>query len=77
MKEIKKLKIIIEKHADGYIAYPLGLKGAVVGQGDSYEEAMNDIKSAIKFHIETFGFDVFEEDSPVMEVFIGEAGAVI
>jgi hypothetical protein len=36
---LKSIKIIIEKHADGYIAYPLGLKGVVVGEGDSYEEA--------------------------------------
>jgi len=32
----------------------LGLKGVVVGQGDTYEEALADVKSAIKFHIETF-----------------------
>jgi predicted RNase H-like HicB family nuclease len=66
------LKIIIEKHEDGYISYPLGLKGVVVGQGDSYEEALNDVKSAIKFHIETFGEDAFEDDSPVLEAFIAE-----
>ena len=50
-----QLKIIIEKHSDGYVAYPLGVNGVVVGQGDTYEEAINDVKSAIKFHIETFG----------------------
>src|SRR5438067_13093063 len=31
-------KIIVEKHADGYVAYPLGLKGVVVGEGNSYEQ---------------------------------------
>jgi predicted RNase H-like HicB family nuclease len=51
----KDLKIIIEKHSDGYVAYPLGLKGVVVGAGDTYEEALMDVKSAIHFHIETFG----------------------
>jgi len=66
------LKIIIEKHEDGYVSYPLGLKGVVVGQGDSYEEALDDVKSAIKFHIETFGEDAFEDDSPVLEAFIAE-----
>ena len=55
----RQFKIVIEKHADGYVAYPLGLKGVVVGQGNSYEEALVDIKSAIRFHIETFGQDVF------------------
>jgi predicted RNase H-like HicB family nuclease len=47
-------KIIVEKHADGYVAYPLGLKGVVVGEGDSYEEAMADVNSAIRFHLDTF-----------------------
>ncbi len=52
---MKSLKILIEKHPDGYVAYPLGLKGVVVGEGDSYEEALADVKSAILFHVETFG----------------------
>jgi len=50
-------KIIIEKHSDGYVAYPLGLKGVVVGEGDSYEAALADVQSAIRFHLETFGND--------------------
>jgi predicted RNase H-like HicB family nuclease len=52
---VKQFKIIVEKHHDGYVAYPLGLKGVVVGEGDTYEEALADVKSAIEFHIETFG----------------------
>ena len=67
-----KCKIIIEKHPDGYIAYPLGLKGIVVGEGDTYEEALADVKSAIKFHIETFGEEVLEENREISEVFITE-----
>jgi len=55
---MKKYKIIVEKHPDGYVAYPLGLKGVVVGQGDTYEEVLTDVKSAIRFHIETFGEEV-------------------
>ncbi len=55
-----QLKIVIEKHPEGYVAYPLGMKGIVIGEGDTYEEALEDVKSAIKFHIETFGEDVFE-----------------
>lgn len=66
------LKIIIEKHADGYVSYPIGLKGVVVGQGDTYDEALADIKSAISFHVETFGEEAFEDDSPVLEAFIAE-----
>jgi hypothetical protein len=66
-------KIIVEKHADGYAAYPLGLKGAVVGEGDNYDEAMADVKSAIRFHIETFGADMLDVESPVLEAFVAEA----
>ncbi len=71
---MKSLKILIEKHADGYVAYPLGLKGVVVGEGDSYEAALADVKSAIRFHIETFGAEVFEDESPVLEAFVAETG---
>jgi predicted RNase H-like HicB family nuclease len=46
--------MIVEKHEDGYVAYPLGIQG-VVGEGDTYEEALADVKSAIAFHVETFG----------------------
>ncbi len=70
---MKQYKVIVEKHPDGYVGYPLGLKGIVVGQGDTYEEALADVKSAIKFHIETFGEEVMEE-SPVLEAFVAETG---
>jgi predicted RNase H-like HicB family nuclease len=52
---MKPIKVIVEKHPDGYSAYPLGLKGVVIGQGETYEEAMTDVRSAISFHVETFG----------------------
>jgi predicted RNase H-like HicB family nuclease len=71
---MKSIKIIIEKHPDGYVAYPLGLKGVVVGEGNTYEEALADVKSAIRFHIDTFGAEVLEEESPVLEAFVAEAG---
>ena len=70
----KHIKIVVEKHQDGYVAYPLGLKGVVVGQGDSYEEALADVKSAIRFHMETFGAEALEIDPPVLEAFVAEAG---
>ena len=71
---MKSLKILIEKHPDGYVAYPLGLKGVVVGEGDSYEEALANVKSAILFHVETFGAEVLEDESPVLEAFVAETG---
>jgi len=71
---MRQYKIIVEKHPDGYAAYPLGLKGVVVGQGDTYEEALADVKSAIRFHLETFGEEVLDVDPPILEAFVAEAG---
>ncbi|MBW1973265.1 MAG: type II toxin-antitoxin system HicB family antitoxin [Deltaproteobacteria bacterium] len=71
---MKQYKVIIEKHVDGYVAYPVGLKGVVVGQGDTYEDVLADVKSAIKFHIETFGNEVLDFETPILEVFVAEAG---
>jgi len=73
----RQFKIIVEKHSDGYVAYPLGVKGVVVGEGDTYEDALADVKSAIEFHIETFGAEVFESETPVLEAFIAEAGIAV
>jgi predicted RNase H-like HicB family nuclease len=61
---LKHFKIVVEKHPDGYVAYPLGIKGVVVGEGDTDEEALADVKSAIGFHIETIGKEVLEIDQP-------------
>lgn len=77
MLKMRTFKIVIEKHAEGYVAYPVGLKGVVVGQGDTYEGALADVHSAIRFHVETFGPEVLEDESPVQEVFIAETGISI
>jgi predicted RNase H-like HicB family nuclease len=74
---MKDLKLVVEKHSDGYVAYPLGIQGVVVGEGNSFEEAVADLKSAIRFHIETFGSEMLETDSPVLEAFIAEAQVAV
>jgi predicted RNase H-like HicB family nuclease len=71
---MRQYKIIVEKHPDGYVAYPLGIKGVVVGEGDTYEEALSNVKSAIHFHLDTFGPDVLEIEPPILEAFIAETG---
>ena len=71
--EQTQYNIIVEKHPEGYVAYPLGLNGVVVGEGDTYEEALADVHSAMKFHIETFGDEAFQTDSPVLEAYLVEA----
>jgi len=72
---MRKVKIVIERHEDGYVAYPLDLrKGvAIVGQGDSYEEALADVTSAIKFTLESSSeTEIFDDELPAVEVFVAE-----
>jgi predicted RNase H-like HicB family nuclease len=74
---VRQIKVVVEKHPDGYVAYPLGLKGVVVGEGDTYEDALADVKSAVAFHIETFGPGVLEAETTVLEAFIAETGVTV
>ena len=71
---MNSIKIIVEKHEDGFVAYPLGISGGVVGEGDTYDEALADVRSAIRFHIETFGSEVFENAADVLEAFVDDYG---
>lgn len=38
----------------------------IVSEGDTYEDALEDVKSAIKYHIETFKEEIFETEE-IME----------
>lgn len=73
---MKQFKIVIEKHPDGYVAYPIGVLGAIVGQGDIYEEAFSDVKSAIACYVEVFGKEMLEDSSSI-EVFSAKAGIAV
>lgn len=68
-----RLKVVIEQHPDGFVAYPLGVRGVVVGQGGTAEEALADVTSAVRFHIETFGADALDLDSPVLDAILADA----
>jgi hypothetical protein len=71
-----QLKLAVEVHADGYVAYPLGLgRGVILGQGDPYEAALMDVHSVIAFPVETCARDSLgpAEDGPVLDAFVAEA----
>jgi hypothetical protein len=53
------------------------LEVGLLGEGDTYEEALADVKSAIAFHVETFGTDIFEDDDTTLKAFIAEARIAI
>ena len=59
-----RLSVVIEKDADGYFAFCPELQGCYT-QGDSYEEVLENIKDAIRLHIEDRVED--KEDIPSFE----------
>jgi len=46
-----KFTVVIEKDEHGYFAYCPELQGCYT-QGETYEEALENIKDAIKLHVE-------------------------
>jgi predicted RNase H-like HicB family nuclease len=48
---IYRFSVVIEKDRDGYYAFSPELQGCY-SQGDSYEEAMENIRDAIRLHLE-------------------------
>ena len=71
------VKLVVEKHPDTYVAYPLGVEGVVVGQGPTYEAALEDVRSALAFHLQSFGAQVLNTESPVMEAFVAETAVTV
>jgi hypothetical protein len=43
-----------------------------VGQGDSYEAAIEDVRSALALPSETFGMESLIQEDPVEEAFLAE-----
>ena len=62
---VYKVSVVIEKDRDGYFAYCPELQGCY-SQGKTYEEVLENIKDAIKLHIE----DMLEsgEEIPQVEI---------
>jgi predicted RNase H-like HicB family nuclease len=73
---MSSVKIVVEQHADGFVAYPVGMRGVIVGEGATADEALADVKSAIGFHVETFGGDALADDD-LLSAFITEAEVVV
>ncbi|MFA5779136.1 MAG: type II toxin-antitoxin system HicB family antitoxin [Elusimicrobiota bacterium] len=59
-KPSKKFSVVIEKDATGYFAFCPELQGCYT-QGETYEEAMKNIKDAIELHVE----DRLENDEEI------------
>lgn len=52
---MRNFKILVEEHEEACVACAVGMKGVVIGEGGTIEEALADVRSAIQFHVETFG----------------------
>ncbi len=39
---MSSIKIVVERHPDGYVAYPVGLKGVVVGDSEVIEASLTE-----------------------------------
>jgi predicted RNase H-like HicB family nuclease len=48
---VYRLSVVIEKDAEGYFAFCPELQGCYT-QGDSYEEVLENLKDAIRLHLE-------------------------
>ena len=73
----RDVRIIIEQHPDGFVAYPVGLRGVIVGEGDTREEAIADVTSAIQFHVETFGTAELDDEEPLLDVFLADTQVAV
>ena len=73
----KDLEIIVEEHPVEFVAYPVGLRGVIVGQGDTIDEAVADVTSAIRFHAETFGATELEMDETLLDAFVTDTRIVV
>ena len=64
-----KLTVVVEHHKAGYfVAYPLGgIEGGVVGEGGTLEEAVKDLRSAIRAHVDHFGSRALDENYHLVE----------
>jgi predicted RNase H-like HicB family nuclease len=48
---VYRFSVVIEKDKDGYFAFAPDLQGCYI-QGDTYEEALENIRDAIRLHVE-------------------------
>ena len=66
----REFKVLVKKYDHGYVASGLGFNGAVAGEGDTYEEALADVTSAIHTAIDTFGEEALDAEFPLLDVSI-------
>ena len=56
---------------------PLGLRGVAVGEGDTGDEALADLASAVRCHLDAFGRGAMDLGSPVLDAFLTDARSAV
>ena len=70
---MKYVRVVVEKYPTQYVAYAIGLKETVRGEGSTFEEAFNAVKAILDSHVEAYGSEALEPQTPILEAFIAEA----
>jgi len=73
----RRFKVIVERTEDGYVAYPIGVRGVVVSDGETFEEALANVRSAIAFHIQTFGTEALGKPISLEHLYLAEAEVTV
>jgi len=68
---LKQIKFVVEQHEETFVAYPLGIRGGVVGEGETASAALEDARRATEVYIETLGVGVVQDESP-LAAFVSE-----
>ena len=73
----RQLILKTEKHPDTYVAHIQGIPGTtVIGQGATAQQALTDLKSALRFHFETFAADLTQIHPDEDGIFIATCPAL-
>jgi len=64
---MRQIRIIVEKHPGQFVAYAVGVKGAINGVGTTYEEALAGVKLPSRLYPESFAKTLVAMHPPVVE----------
>jgi hypothetical protein len=66
------LKVVVEKQAKEYVAYPLGGVDGIAGHGSTHEEALADLRFSIESNVQEYGSEVLSGAREVLDAFVDE-----
>ena len=70
---MRQIRIVVEGHPGQFVAYPVGVKGAKTGVGQTYEEALASLRVPLRLYPESLAPALVELRPPVVEACLVEA----